>query len=82
MRSYKEAKKSSLAITKELSFSGWADLNRRPQVPQTCTLNPCATARLARWNHSIGEWKMSNGVIADFAIMEYIMTQQNELRGS
>ena len=25
--------------------SGWADLNRRPQVPQTCTLNPCATAR-------------------------------------
>jgi len=25
---------------------------------------------------------MSNGVIADFAIMEYIMTQQNELRGS
>ena len=28
--------------------SGWADLNRRPQVPQTCTLNPCATARLSK----------------------------------
>ena len=26
-------------------ISGWADLNRRPHVPQTCTLNHCATAR-------------------------------------
>jgi hypothetical protein len=25
--------------------SGWADLNRRPLVPQTSTLNPCATTR-------------------------------------
>lgn len=25
--------------------SGWADSNRRPQVPQTCTLTSCATAR-------------------------------------
>ena len=25
--------------------SGKPDLNRRPQVPQTCTLNPCAIAR-------------------------------------
>ena len=28
--------------------SGWADLNRRPLVPQTSTLNPCATARMSR----------------------------------
>ena len=26
-------------------ISGQPDLNRRPQVPQTCTLNPCAMAR-------------------------------------
>ena len=25
--------------------SGRLDLNQRLQVPQTCTLNPCATAR-------------------------------------
>ena len=25
--------------------SGWTDLNRRPLVPQTSTLNPCATTR-------------------------------------
>ncbi len=34
------------AIPNSSSRSGWADLNRRPQVPQTCTLNPCATARV------------------------------------
>ncbi len=32
----------------QAGFSGWADLNRRPHVPQTCTLNPCATARFVR----------------------------------
>jgi hypothetical protein len=26
-------------------ISGWADLNRRPHAPQTCTLTNCATAR-------------------------------------
>ena len=30
-------------------ISGWADSNRRPQVPQTCTLTTCATARF--WKH-------------------------------
>ena len=33
-----------------LLVSGWADLNRRPLVPQTSTLNPCATARIGRYN--------------------------------
>ena len=32
--------------------SGWGDLNSRPHVPQTCTLNPCATARLILMNYS------------------------------
>ncbi len=35
-----------LTLTGEAGHkSGWADLNRRPLVPQTSTLNPCATAR-------------------------------------
>lgn len=31
--------------TDKVMESGWADLNRRPHAPQTCTLTNCATAR-------------------------------------
>ena len=46
-------------------WSGWADLNRRPHVPQTCTLNPCATARIAlartyhEWFLCVNKWDFS-----------------------
>ena len=33
-----------------LKKSGKADLNRRPQVPQTCTLTNCAIARNDSYN--------------------------------
>ena len=33
------------AALRPLRVSGRLDLNQRLQVPQTCTLNPCATAR-------------------------------------
>src|SRR6056297_3307012 len=37
--------KKAARLSATCLFSGWADLNRRPHVPQTCTLNHCATAR-------------------------------------
>ena len=40
--------KATTGVKPAVAFrSGWADLNRRPLVPQTSTLNPCATARCA-----------------------------------
>ena len=42
-------------------LSGWADLNRRPRVPQTRTLNPCATTRKC-----IGYPTGSNNIIEGF----------------
>src|SRR6056297_3601114 len=42
---FKNHFKKKHTLRRAFLLSGWADLNRRPHVPQTCTLNHCATAR-------------------------------------
>ncbi len=55
--------------------SGRLDLNQRLQVPQTCTLNPCATARCSNkiaqgafYVKSIAKWQVFWTTIASFRV--------------